>query len=41
VGKVFIKTEKPIIVEQSNSLEEMGRFVLIKRGDIVAGGIIK
>jgi len=28
-------------MEQFNTLEEMGRFVLIKRDDIVAGGIIK
>lgn len=38
-AEVILKTEKPIIIESFNNIEEMGRFVL-EREDIVAGGII-
>ena len=38
-AEVILKTEKPIIIENFNNIEEMGRFVL-ERDDIVAGGII-
>jgi len=38
-AEVIIKTEKPIVIENFNNIEEMGRFVL-EREDIVAGGII-
>ncbi len=39
VADVIIKTDKPIIVENFNEVEELGRFVL-ERVDICAGGII-
>lgn len=38
-AEVILKTEKPIVVEDFNNIEEMGRFVL-EREDICAGGII-
>ena len=40
VGKVIIKTQKPVVIEDFNDVEELGRFVLIKNQDISAGGII-
>jgi len=40
VGNVVIQTEKQIVVENFNEIEELGRFVLIKDDDIVGGGII-
>jgi sulfate adenylyltransferase large subunit len=40
VGNVMIKTEKPIVVENFNDVEGLGRFVLVKDDDTVAGGII-
>jgi sulfate adenylyltransferase subunit 1 len=39
VANVIIKTHKPIIVENFNTIEELGRFVL-GREDTCAGGII-
>ncbi|MBD3247205.1 hypothetical protein GF378_01135, partial [Candidatus Pacearchaeota archaeon] len=39
VGNVIIKTEKPIVVEDFNNMQELGRFVL-ERNDTCAGGII-
>jgi len=38
-AEIIIKTEKPIIIENFDNIEEMGRFVL-EREDIVAVGII-
>ena len=38
-AEVIIKTEKPIVIENFNNIEEMGRFVL-EREDIASGGII-
>jgi sulfate adenylyltransferase subunit 1 (EFTu-like GTPase family) len=40
VGNVLIKTDKPIVVENFNYIEELGRFVLVRDDDTVAGGII-
>jgi sulfate adenylyltransferase large subunit len=40
VGKVILKTDKPLVMENFNDVEEMGRFVLVKDDSIVAGGII-
>jgi len=39
VANVLIKTDRPVIVENFNKIEELGRFVL-GREDTVAGGII-
>lgn len=40
VGTVVIKTNNPIVIENFNKSESLGRFVLVKDEDIVAGGII-
>ena len=40
VGDVIIKTEKPIVMGSFNDLECLGRFVLIKDDDTVAGGVV-
>lgn len=40
VGEIFIKTKKPIVTTKFDDIEELGRFVLIKNENIVAGGII-
>lgn len=39
VANIIIKTDKPVIVENFNKMEELGRFVL-GREDTCAGGII-
>lgn len=39
VANIVIKTDKPIVVENFNKIEELGRFVL-EREDTCAGGII-
>lgn len=39
VGDIIIKTEKPVVVEDFNKTQELGRFVL-QRKDTCAGGII-
>jgi sulfate adenylyltransferase large subunit len=38
-GTVTIRTEKPVVIENFNSIKELGRLVL-ERSDTVAGGII-
>jgi sulfate adenylyltransferase large subunit len=40
VGEVVIKTDEPIVVENFNTIEELGRFVLVRGNDVTAGGII-
>jgi sulfate adenylyltransferase large subunit len=39
VASIIIKTDKPVVVENFNKMEELGRFVL-GREDTCAGGII-
>lgn len=39
VADVVIRTDKPVVVENFNRIQELGRFVLV-RDDTVAGGII-
>lgn len=40
VGEVIIEADKPVAVELFSDFPELGRFVLEKGGDIVAGGVI-
>ncbi len=40
VGKVTIKTKKPIVITSFNDIQELGRFVLVRDENICAGGII-
>jgi translation elongation factor EF-1alpha len=39
VANIIIRTDKPVVVENFNKMEELGRFVL-GREDTCAGGII-
>jgi sulfate adenylyltransferase large subunit len=40
VGEVIIRTKKPIVIENFNQVQELGRFVFVMNGNICAGGII-
>ncbi len=40
VGEVIISTEKPVVIESFYKTKELGRFVLARGLDVVAGGII-
>jgi len=40
VGEVLIKTKRPIAIKRFNEVQELGRFVLVRGEDTVAGGII-
>ena len=40
IGKVKIYFEKPIVLENFNSLPELGRFAIAKEGKLIAGGRI-
>ena len=40
IGLVTIKTRNPVVIEDFNQMEELGRFVLVKGMDTCAGGIV-
>ncbi len=40
IATVEINTDDPIMVEDFNKIPELGRFVLMRNGSVVAGGII-
>ncbi|MCD6371166.1 MAG: hypothetical protein J7L39_00415 [Candidatus Aenigmarchaeota archaeon] len=40
IGRVKIKLEKPMVFEKVSNLKELGRFVILKNGKIIAGGIV-
>ncbi len=40
IGYVQIKTRSPIVIEDFNRMEELGRFVLVRGMDTCAGGIV-
>jgi sulfate adenylyltransferase large subunit len=40
VGEVVIKTKNPICIKDFNEVQELGRFVMVRNENIVAGGII-
>ena len=40
VGEVTITTDSPIVVEAFEDVPELGRFVLLRNRDVVAGGIV-
>ena len=40
IGKLEISLEKPVAVEKFNTLKELGRFVILQEGRIIAGGIV-
>ncbi len=39
-AEITVKTKKPVVVTSFNELENLGRFVLSRSGNICAGGII-
>ena len=40
IGKVTIKTDEPVVIENFYELESMGRFVLEKQGEVLGAGIV-
>jgi sulfate adenylyltransferase subunit 1 (EFTu-like GTPase family) len=40
VGEMILRTEQPVVLEEHSSIPELGRFVLERGHDVVAGGII-
>jgi small GTP-binding protein len=40
VGKIKLVLDKPIVIEKFNTLPDLGRFVLEKNDEIIAGGIL-
>jgi len=40
VAEATIKTDNPVVAESFNDIPELGRFVLIKDNDIIAGGTL-
>ena len=40
VGDITIKTEKPLVIENFNQIRNLGRFVLERKNNVCAGGII-
>jgi len=40
IGEVLIETREPIAVESFYDVPELGRFVLVRGNDVVAGGIV-
>jgi len=40
-GRVIIATAEPVVIENFNDIAGLGRFVIVKNEDIVAGGIIQ
>ena len=41
VGILSLESEEPIIYDDFNDIPTMGRFVLVREEDVVAGGIVK
>ncbi|MCM8784416.1 MAG: GTP-binding protein [Candidatus Omnitrophica bacterium] len=40
VAEIFLKTDKPLVIENFYKTEELGRFILYKNGEIFTVGII-
>ena len=40
VGELVLETESPAVVESFYDVQELGRFVLVRGGDVVAGGVV-
>ncbi len=40
VGEMVLETEEPVVVESFYDVAELGRFVLVRGHDVVAGGIV-
>lgn len=40
IGDIVFETKNPIAITKFNDIQELGRFVLVRGNDVVAGGII-
>jgi len=40
IGEVEIQVKAPVVLTKFNNIQELGRFVLVRGNDVVAGGII-
>jgi sulfate adenylyltransferase large subunit len=40
IGKVTIKTDKPVVVENFYDIEALGRFVLLEKQEVLGAGIV-
>jgi sulfate adenylyltransferase subunit 1 (EFTu-like GTPase family) len=40
VGEVVLEVAEPLVLESFYDVEELGRFVLVRNKDVVAGGIV-
>jgi translation elongation factor EF-1alpha len=40
IAQVTMHTAQPILIEDFSEVQELGRFVLVRDMDVVAGGII-
>ena len=40
IGDIVFETKNPISITKFNDIQELGRFVLVRGNDVVAGGII-
>ncbi len=40
VGELLLETQEPVVVESFYDVQELGRFVLVRGHDVVAGGIV-
>ncbi len=40
VAELVLETDRPVVVEEHDFIPELGRFVLERHGDVVAGGIV-
>ena len=40
VGELVLETDEPVVLESFYDVQELGRFVLVRGRDVVAGGIV-
>jgi small GTP-binding protein len=40
VGELVLETDEPVVLESFYDVQELGRFVLVRNKDVVAGGIV-
>ena len=40
VGEMILRTDQPVVLEEHSFIPELGRFVLERGHDVVAGGIV-
>jgi sulfate adenylyltransferase subunit 1 (EFTu-like GTPase family) len=40
VGKLVLRTERPVVFQNFHDIESLGRFVLVRNDETLAGGVI-